>query len=100
MTEGLEEILNYLIDTDKYNEDYGYQYKRLSLHDASQLLNYITNLEYEKEMLDNEIFWLRNDLNIYKSRCKKAIEYIKECKELEFSELDVLNILNGSDENE
>lgn len=54
MTEELEEILEYLIDTDKYIEDYGYQYKRLSLHDTCQLLDYITNLQQENERLKEE----------------------------------------------
>ena len=51
MNNEIKEILNNLKDKCKYIEDYGYQYKRLSLEDTELLLDYITNLQQENERL-------------------------------------------------
>lgn len=75
--------------------------------DLETIRNTIGNLVKENEKLKEELknrpivdftFDVYKELEDYKKRIDKAIEYIKECKELEFSELDVLNILQGSDE--
>lgn len=79
MTEALEEILEYLIDTDKYIEDYGYQYKRLSLHDTFQLLDYITNLQQD---LEKAIDTIEKDRQFYKCRMDEYIDLKKENEEL------------------
>ena len=60
MNNEIKEILDFLKDKDDYIEEYGYEYKRISLEDTKILLDYITNLQD------------------YKSRCEKAIEYIEK----------------------
>lgn len=45
MNNEIKEILEYLGDKDLYVEDFGYSYKRLSLHDSKLLLKYIKKLE-------------------------------------------------------
>lgn len=84
----------------------------LSQKENKALVNYINNLqvlEKESEMYENELFRKAQD---YKSRCKKAIEYINKRKvitqghfngnnwEYQYFELrcepnDLLNILQG-----
>lgn len=49
MSNEIKEILDDLKDKCKYIEDYGYQYKRLSLEDTEILLDYITNLQQENK---------------------------------------------------
>lgn len=120
MKDEIKEILDDLKDKCKYIEDYGYQYKRLSLEDTDLLLDYITNLqkeniklqsllkvkEYEYEdlckdnrRLDNCYTQYHNEKEDYKSRIEKAIEYIeeneKEYGSLEDNEKIILNILQG-----
>ena len=51
MNDEIKEILDWLKDEDIYLEDYGYQYKRISLKDTKILLDYITNLQQENEEL-------------------------------------------------
>ena len=51
MKDEIKEILDYLKDKDDYIEDYGYEYKRISLEDTKVLLDYITNLQKENEKL-------------------------------------------------
>ena len=50
MKDEIKEILEELKDKCKYIEDYGYQYKRLSLEDTEILLNYINSLEEDNTM--------------------------------------------------
>ena len=118
MTEEIKEILECFSSDDihliqcehKWCDAYGYEKSQMK----KDLLYYITNLQQEnerlKEVINDDMSVYLKGLedgkekmkecydSVYKSRCLKAIEYLKECKELEFSELDVLNILNGSDE--
>ena len=70
------------------------------------LLDDITNLQQENEKLLSEniaIKSVRNmvDETIYKSRCEKAVEYIKNCPEYLWANVNtrvLLNILNGKGE--
>ena len=100
MNEEIKEILDDLKDKCKYIEDYGYQYKRLSLEDTNLLLDYITNLQEELKSANDSITWWSNRFNAvqrdyedYKSRIDKAIEYIKEF-EYYIPEDDVPKLLN------
>jgi len=60
MNKEIKEILEDLKDEDKYIEEYGYQYKRVSVEDTKVLLDYITNLEQENERLKNGVKELDN----------------------------------------
>ena len=73
MTKEIKEILNELSDKCKYIEDYGYQYKRISLEDIELLLDYITNLQQENERLLKKSY--SDDVKI-----TKAIKYIEKQK--------------------
>lgn len=119
MNNEIKEILEWLKDEDIYVEDYGYQYKRISLKEIKQLLDYITNLQQEnednlkcinslKEQLEsviNEKEYYKQNFNDYKSRCEKAISKINDLYSYADNEeyvdnycKDLLNILqNGSD---
>ena len=64
----IKEILDFLKDKDDYIEEYGYEYKRISLEDTKILLDYITNLQEELERLKdlyrktcNHLFNIGND---------------------------------------
>ena len=71
--------------------------------DRNELLNYITNLQQENERLRNHIQMIPylqtvREKDNYKSRCEKAVEYIK----INFVEdiitvKTLLNILNGKE---
>ena len=98
-----------IIDNLKNIEDY------FSFSEASNLLNYITNLQEENQRLKESIrleevqfkaFDLANEcdekqdlIDIYKSRIEKAVEYINT-HYLNANEPKLLNILNGGDDNE
>lgn len=116
MTEEIKEILeslNKIAKTEYYPEDL------LTYKECEILLNYITNLQKENEKLKEEnkrIFSRVNDdellisnamnyaeLQDYKQRNEKAIEYIEERKNLNWYAdgvfvYELLNILNGGDE--
>lgn len=78
----------------------------------NKLLDYITNLQQENERLNNKIKEqnllliefqdMEQKVNIYKSKCEKAIELYKKCKEEDYCILSIkmYEILIGSDENE
>ena len=53
MNDEIKEILDWLKDEDIYIEDYGYQYKRISLRETKLLLDYITNLQQKIEQYEN-----------------------------------------------
>ena len=97
MNDEIKEILDYLRDKDNYIEEFWYQYKRVSLGECSQLLDYITNLQKENERLQTTA-----------NNCKEVIEYIYKLQQNDDIEIwredgywaYLLNILNGSDENE
>lgn len=76
----------------------------MSREQIIKLLNYITNLQQENETLKAKLeigktcgFCPYYD---YKSRCKKAIELYKNCKEEDYCilSLNMYEVLNGSDE--
>lgn len=147
MTEEIKEILDKLksLVYDDYCLEFSVDY--IGRKEEKALLDYITNLQqlYEnglkvnqnshkyitelemnnailKEELKNRpivdfTFDVYKELEDYKSRCEKAVEYIKEhikyeCDDnfngmsfysyhlYDFKKEDLLNILNGSDENE
>lgn len=128
MTQDLKEMLHCIEMNCKHNKCFGGI--KLDEEDCKLLLDYITNLQQEnerlKEKLENKLTpeELVNMLNqelvrhnkCYKSRCDKAIEYIMSNLITEWdikndgcvsgSDLPadaitpILNILNGSDENE
>lgn len=121
MNDEIKEILDWLKDEDIYLEDHGYQYKRISLKETMQLLDYITNLQQDNERLkDNRDWWKdrffgqqeyddshRITAIEYKKRMDKAIEELKswqlDCNYSKENEIYqyIINILqNGSEENE
>ena len=101
MDEEIKEILDYL--------DYGVNSLSISkppfkigYDDIKKLLDYITNLQQENERLKNiPIMDFTSDvyqeLEDYKSRIDKAIEYIEKTQEGYVSELKLLDILRGED---
>lgn len=114
MNDEIKEILDNI--KNKY-EDY-YVQDIVSGNDLKQLLDYITNLQQENERLKENNLDMQEEMartwqkcDDYKSRCEKAIEYIKNCEivdkdkrypllEEQFGE-DLLNILqNGSEKDE
>lgn len=112
MTEEIKEILDYLKPKYDIVDELGNDYKKVKFKDCKLLLDYITNLQQENgnlktnEQINVEVHNKQVEIiKGYKSRCEKAIEYIKMYKcdyspyELTDSALrNVLNILNGSDE--
>ena len=104
----IKEILDYIDDRIIPNEKW------------DKIKDYITNLQQENERLKEELknrpivdftFDVYKELEDYKSRCEKAVEYIKEHIRIDdeypsYMEMlveeknELLNILNGSDENE
>ena len=52
MNNEIKEILENLRNKDNYIEEYGYDYKRISIQDVSILLDYIANLQQENEKLE------------------------------------------------
>lgn len=84
-----------------------YSWEQLSL-----LLDYITNLQQEKDTYKEQLRITHKDLEHYISRCEKAVEYIKEHIRIDdeypaYMEMlieerdDLLNILqNGSENND
>ncbi len=150
MKEEIKEILDYLKDEDEYYDGkekvvLNYDEKVIERDDISLLLDYITNLQQERDCLqrnydDNEQaiqklikefkelqqeveelreykknatrkHWQQKcaehhvQEKIYKSKCEKAIEYIKEnyptsTINYQDDKYKLINILNGSDENE
>lgn len=90
-----DEILNKLLEYFKKSNinDFGYEKDKLiSYKEAQLLLDYITNLQEENERLKEKIDILKSNFEVeiddcedykkwyrdYKSRCEKAIEYIKQ----------------------
>ena len=117
MTDEIKEILDNMKEISSF--EYTTDWFELNYEDIKLLLDYITNLQQELEeenerLKENAIHndkvvdkakW--NEM-IYKSRCEKAIEYIKEHRRKdeflnlnEWQTRDLLNILqNGSEDNE
>lgn len=60
MNDEIKEILDWLKDEDIYVEDYGFQYKRISLKEIKQLLDYITNLQQELQEANDSVEWWSN----------------------------------------
>ena len=101
MNDEIKEILDDLKDKCKYIEDYGYQYKRLSLEDTEILLNYINCLEedntmyaqlkdeYEEEIKDlqenNEILLsnIKDQKDINRQELSMVIKRDKKIKDLQ-----------------
>ena len=73
MREEIKEILTWLNDKDYYIEDFGYKFKRLSLEENEELLDYITNLQEEIERLNNQI---KEILEIAKEQDKENVNLI------------------------
>ena len=97
MTEEIKEILDDLGNKDNYIEEFGYQYKRISLFDSFQLLDYITNLQQENETLKDTLK-LRTEISTYiANKNDKALKYAKEHR-MTFDVNKLINILQGSDE--
>lgn len=115
MNDEIKEILDYL-KSDNWEVGNGDYEKRLYKCDIELLFNYITNLQQENEYLDKELNNMTDyakDLEDYKSRCEKAIEYIKNnitwyydedldesVYQDEISGDKVLNILQNGSEND
>lgn len=118
-TKEIKKILDDLGNKDNYIEEFGYQYKRISLYDSFQLLDYITNLQQENEILrknakhnDKVVDKARWNEMLYKQRIDKANEllqrhnedtgdiYYKYNNRFVKSELKerLSEVLNGSDE--
>lgn len=128
MNDEIKEILDYLKNNTFIPDETKRKYKILHKDETKRLLDYITNLQQENEYLKqqpcfeiehtdtfaykkwkcSEVMKQAEELEDYKSRCEKAIEYCKSysCWEDEdgtFHETnlcidDLLNILqNGSD---
>lgn len=76
MNNEIKEILDDLNDKCKYVEDYGYQYKRLSLEDTDLLLDYITNLQ---ENNDNQMKYIA-DLLVQITNLQQEIEKLNDDK--------------------
>ena len=53
----------------------------------------LSNIKHEQELKDNALKMYDEELK----KNSKAIKYIKQCKELDFVELDLLDILKGED---
>ena len=117
----IKEIFDYLEDEKSYEilDLTGTKWVELNENSVKKLLDYITNLQEEnKELNDDNIWWnnrfkaVQRNYKDYKSRNKKAIEYID--KELSFNVIindkenkviaynkafeNIRNILESSDE--
>lgn len=111
MSDEIKEILDF-----KENADY----KRLSVDEITILKDYITKLQEEnkklKEIIKDNIILVKDENGNYqecsinpldyKSRCEKAIEYIKQYTDklktirvpkIDFNYNNLLNILTGGD---
>lgn len=86
MSDEIKEILDNLKNENNYQVDCndGSAFKELFANEINLLLDYITNLQEEnKELNDDNIWWnnrfkaVERDNRDYKSRNKKAIEYIE-----------------------
>lgn len=104
MNNEIKEILDWLKDEDIYIEDYGYQYKRVSLKETKQLFNYITNLQQENHDLKSKLecyengLYFSSEVDNLQQKLDKAIEYIQNHIIATETEDTLLNILQGGDE--
>ncbi len=94
MNDEIKEILDKCKRQIKNDLDY-----RVSPYQLKQLLDYITNLQQENEKLLSEnivIKSVRNmvDETIYKSRCEKAVGYLKKEKSNYMRSCDISNATN------
>lgn len=108
MKDEIKEILDKAKEISDYGAD-GKQHTRMfNQFEAKALLDYITNLQEENEILrknaehnDKVVDKARWNEMIYKSRNEKAIEYIKECTSENDEDyifcMELLNILQGGD---
>ena len=107
MNDEIKEILDKAKEISKYGAD-GKQHTRFfNQFEAKSLLDYITNLQQENERLKETIKHYEDtttfgdyvkEVNLlidYKSRCEKAIEYIKN--DLQISILPNNQIINGKE---
>lgn len=102
MNKEIKEILDKL-----KNHIEGIRYANLTKYELRILLDYITNLEQENEIRQQDINNLTYQLAKEKTRIDKAIKHIKEyCIDDEFyinltnkekNIIDVLNILQGGE---
>ena len=104
MNEEIKEILDKLQEISNYAVIYNI---KINSDEAKILLDYITNLQQEKEDYKERFNLMAKFRNkalerelIYKSKCEKAIELYKNCKEEDYCILSVkmYEILNGDDE--
>lgn len=113
MTEEIKEILHLLkrcdntyLKIENSNGEKEYEYHqvndlRLDGYHSQLLLDYITNLQQENESHKKEMNYYKKQYHNYKSRIDKALIYLGKCDWNDkrcFENL--INILNGSDENE
>lgn len=52
--------------------------KNKELEEENKKLNNVIYKDYIVKDLENKNYWLKNDIEVYKSRINKAIEYIKK----------------------
>lgn len=110
MNEKIKEILNTFKElTENYSESSLLDFEEYEIPciQLKMILDYITNLQQENDKLNNKIKEqnllliefqdMEQKLDIYKSRCEKAIEYIDE-HTLFVSGGIIKSILNGGDE--
>ena len=115
MNKDIKEIREYIACPQLGDDHYG-EWGALRLDQRikiKQLLDYITNLQEENEELKEKIENLTTmtvcgdrkqikntaqyKLDIAQAKIDKAIEYIEQYKELDFCDLDLLDILRGEE---
>ncbi len=106
-----EEIKEILNELQRRNDRYNYFIKEdVSFSDedyqAHLLLDYITNLQQENERVNQYIDFYKDliekqnkSLEDYKSRNEKALKYVRETRLPISMANDLLNILQGSENN-
>ena len=77
MKNEIKEILNNLKNKDNDIKGINFlKYQDLTRGEINLLLNYITNLQQEKDTYKEQLRITHKDLEHYISRCEKAVEYI------------------------
>ena len=121
MNNEIKEILEFLSNENYYIQDIDCKFKRLYLDEVKTLLDYITKLQEENERLrtglntcQNTVIEVNKECNSlfnhltkkdldYKSRNDKALEYINNCPEYLWANVntkELKNILQGEDKDE
>ena len=106
MEDEIKEILDFLKDKDDYIEEYGYEYKRISLEDTKILLDYITNLQEELISANESITWWTNRFTAVEKenrRLKNTMAKIKDLNTMPYLRDDIFKehlsfILQGEDD--